>query len=180
MNQQDSIKQPIARIVEISDQHNQAVSHSQTVTGAQDPGPKGVLQSAPRVVLPNSSPVKSESETKRDIEGNDPTSPEVLSAIDKAHRPLVPSPVSQGSATDKGNFYQQNAQQEPAIPFIQEPETPPPVHRRFFVNDGGPRFVANKRESSPEKPAKTLSFDEKPRKNKKGGKANVSDRLVDV
>lgn len=117
-----------------------AQSTSDKETGAATEG----TPSTPVVNLPKLSPLKSESIIAPSAGADDPSSPEVRSAIDKAHRPLVPSPVPQGSATVNGNTQQQNGSSKLGAPFVAAPKTPPPIHRRFFVPAGESRYVANK------------------------------------
>ena len=154
-----------------------AQSNSDNDTGEVTEG----TQSVPVVNLPKLSPLKAESMIAPSAGADNPSSPEVRSAIDKVHRPLVPSPVPQGSATVNGNTQQQNGSNKLGAPFVAAPKTPPPIHRRFFVPAGESRYVANKQVSSPEGSAPTNGSAGKPRKgSKKGGRMNFSELLLDL
>ncbi|KAL8829000.1 MAG: hypothetical protein Q9191_002265 [Dirinaria sp. TL-2023a] len=157
-----------------------ASSTSAQSTLDQETGmPTELIQSTPVVNLPKLSTLNSESIIVPSIGTDNPSSPEVRSAIDKVHRPLVPSPVPQGPAVMNGNTQQQSGSGKLGAPFVAAPKTPPPIHRRFFVPAGEARYVANKQVSSPPGPAPTNGSAGKPRKgSKKGGRTNVSELLL--
>ena len=141
-----------------------------TATGVTTENPL----STPVVNLPKTSTPEADDIAESSVSADNPTSPDVLSAIDKVHRPLVPSPVPQGSAAVNGNTQEQNEYKKPVASFVEAPKTPPPIHRRFFVPAGESRFVANKQVDPPEKEATTNSAAGKPRQGKHDSRMSIS------